>query len=351
LEDRTIANLHKLKLSYKDPFYYLKIPELHKSAKIRSIAPGSALHNQQTTKGQKMHPAYKPYEERTPDMQYRDRLRLILEEGEEVESQQGVPALTYIAPPPMRFLLENGVPLITERKIPFWRAAVGELLAFANGARTQKELEEFGCKWWSSWLTHEKCAKRGLEDGDAGPGSYGAAFHDFPTVSGESFNQIRHLVEQIREEPQLRTHFVSPWIPQYVGRGKGKKQKVVVAPCHGWMHIRILPKDRLVLHMFQRSADFPVGVPSNMIQYAAFTILLATVTGKIPYMFVHSFSDAHIYVDQIPHVQEILAREPRPFPTLTLNLMRENIFDYRASDFDLQDYNPHSAIAGIPVAI
>lgn len=298
-----------------------------------------------------MNPSYLPFEERTPDSQYQDRLRLILEEGEEVESQQGVRALTYIAPPPMHFLLSNGIPLITERKIPFWRSAVGELLAFINGVRTQEGLEEFGCDWWSSWLTEKKCAKRGLMAGDAGPGSYGAAFHDFPTSEGKPFNQIEHLVEQIQDEPQLRTHFVSPWIPQYIGRGRGKKQKVVVAPCHGWMHVRILSDKRLVLHMFQRSADFPVGVPSNMIQYAAFTIALAHFTGTIPYKFVHSFSDAHIYVDQIEHVKRILDREPRKLPTLMLNAEVDDIFALRANDFSLTDYEPHPGIKGIPVAI
>lgn len=298
-----------------------------------------------------MNPSYKSFSERTPDTQYRDRLRLILDEGEFTDSQQGVRALTYIAPPPMRFKLENGVPLITERKISFWKGAIGELLAFVNGARTQTELEAFGCKWWSSWVTPEKCAKRSLEDGDMGPGSYGAAFHDFPTIDGSTFNQFKHLVEQIKEEPQLRTHFVSPWIPQYIVRGVGKQQKVVVAPCHGWVHVRILPGKRLVLHMFQRSADFPVGVPANMIQYSALTIALAHVTGHIPYMFVHSFSDAHIYENQIDSVKEMLDRPQRTLPTLRLNESKTNLFDFRADDFEIYDYHPHPAISDIPVAV
>lgn len=293
----------------------------------------------------------RPYDERTIDTQYRDRLRLILEHGELVgETQQGVGAITYMAPPPMRFDLSNGIPLITERKIPFWRSAVGELLAFINGVRTQSGLEEFGCKWWDKWLTPEKCAKRGLEPGDLGPGGY-TAMHDFPTAEGQPFNQIKHLVEQMIEEPQLRTHFVSPWVPQYVGRGRGKQQRVVVAPCHGWMHARILPGKRLVLHMFQRSADFPVGVPANMIQYAVLTFVLAHVTGNIPYMFIHSFSDAHIYTDQVDAVKEMLSREPRRFPTLTMNPIKSDIFAFRSDDFMISDYNPHPGIKEIPVAV
>lgn len=295
--------------------------------------------------------SYLPFAERTIDTQYRDRLRLILEQGEVVETQQGVKALTYIAPPPMRFKLENGVPLITERKIPFWRAAIGEILAFANGVTTQVGLEEYGCKWWDKWLTKEKCVKRGLSTGDNGPGSYGGAFHDFPTAEGTPFDQFKHLIEQIKELPDLRTHFISPWIPQYIGRGKGKRQQVVVAPCHGWIHVRILPGRRLVLHMFQRSADFPVGVPANMIQYGGgLANALAFATDNIPYMFVHSFSDAHIYVDQVEAVKEMLSREPRKFPLLVMN-PRSNFFDVRPGDFNISDYNPHPAIANIPVAI
>lgn len=298
-----------------------------------------------------MEPKYLALEERVPDTQYKDRLRLILEEGELIrETQQGVGALTYIAPPPMHFHLSNGVPLITERAIPFWKAAVGELFAFVNGVRTQKGLEGFGCKWWAKWLTEEKCRKRGLEAGDLGPGGY-ASMHDFPTSEGQPFNQIKHLVEQIKEEPQLRTHFVSPWVPQYVGRGKGKQQKVVVAPCHGWMHVRILPGKGLVLHMFQRSADFPVGVPANMIQYAAFTIALAHVTGNVPYKFVHSFSDAHIYLDQVDAVKEMLSRESRSLPTLKIKSEKDDIFAFRATDFEIRDYDPHPEIKEIPVGI
>ena len=302
----------------------------------------------------------KPLADRTPDNQYQTLLKTILEKGVRVPSQQGVDALTLIAPGPMRFRLDNGFPIINERNmapkeserllVTVWKQAIGEICAFINGARTQEELEKFGCYWWKSWATPEKCAKRGLETGDLGPGSYGAAFHDFPTLDGGTFNQFKHIVEQIKEEPQLRTHFVSPWIPQYIGRGKGKQQKVVVAPCHGWVHVRIID-NKLTLHMMQRSGDTPVGVPSNMVQYAALTMMLAHVTGTEPYEYIHSISDAHIFVDQIPAVETMLAREARPFATMTLNTDKKDLFEFRKEDFTLSDYNPHPGIAGIPVAI
>jgi thymidylate synthase len=302
----------------------------------------------------------KPLNERTVDTQYQDLLRLVLERGERTKSQQGVDALTYIAPPPLHFKLDNGFPIINERNmnpkvsenlpVTVWQQAIAEICGFINGARTVEQLESFGCHWWKAWGTPEKCAKRGLAPGDLGPGSYGAAFHDFPTIDGGTFNQFKHLVEQIKEEPQLRTHFVSPWVPQYIGRGKGKQQKVVVAPCHGWVHVRIID-NKLTLHMFQRSADTPVGVPSNMVQYAALTMMLAQATGTIAHEFVHSFSDAHIYVDQIPSVETMLSREARPLATVTMDPTITDIFAFRKEHFTLSDYNPHPGIKGIPVAI
>lgn len=302
----------------------------------------------------------KPIEERSPDTQYRDLLKDILAKGRKTNSQQGVDAITLIGPRPFHFKLANGYPLIIERNmapktserlpVTIWQQAVGEIFAFINGARTLKELEDFGCLWWGPWGTEAKCAKRGLATGDLGPGSYGAAFHDFPTADGGTYNQFKNIVEQIIEEPQLRTHFITPWIPQYTIRGKGKQQKVVVAPCHGWVHVRIID-NQLTLHMFQRSADIPVGVPSNMAQYAALTIALAHATNTIPYEFVHSFSDAHIYVDQVPAALEMLAREARPLPTIKINTQKTNLFDFRKDDFALSDYNPHPGIKAIPVAI
>ncbi|MBT4124637.1 MAG: thymidylate synthase [Candidatus Pacebacteria bacterium] len=294
---------------------------------------------------------YLPVEKRTPDPQYKNLLKQILKEGVRTKSQQGVDALTLIGPQSLHYKLENGFPIITERKISekIWKQAIGEILGFVNGARTQKELESYGCNWWKYWVTDKKCKKRGLEPGDMGPGSYGAAFHDFPTVEGPTYNQFKNIIEQIKEKPHLRTHFISPWVPQYTIRGKGKQQKVVVCPCHGWIHIRII-NDKLTLHMFQRSSDTPIGLPANLAQYAALTMMIAKVTGYEAYEYVHSFSDAHIYVDQIPAVEELIAREDKVLPTMTMK-EKDDFFAYRVEDFTLSEYDPHPGIWNIPVAI
>lgn len=284
--------------------------------------------------------------------QYQQLLQMVMEQGIRSESQMEVDTITLLSPMTLRFDLSKEFPVITERKISekMWKGAIGELFGFINGARTQAELETFGCTWWKSWVTEEKCKKRGLETGDLGPGSYGAAFHDFPTAEGETFNQFEAIIQQIKERPFLKTHFISPWIPQYNVRIKGRTQKVVVCPCHGWINIRIL-NNKLYLHMFQRSCDIPIGLPANLAQYGALTLALAEVTGYEVGEYIHSFSDAHIYVDQLDKVKELLNRETKPLPKMRLLNKRKDLFAYRPDDFELYDYEPHPGIWDIPVAV
>lgn len=294
------------------------------------------------------------------DTQYRELLQKILDYGERTNTQLETDAITLMAPGSMRFKLAEGFPMITERnmapkeserlQVTIWRQAIAEIISFINGARTLKELESYGCYWWAPWGTEAKCHKRGLETGDLGPGSYGAAFHDFPTVDGGGYNQFKNIIEQMKELPHLRTHFITPWVPQYIIRGKGKTQKVVVAPCHGWLHFRILD-NKLTVHMFQRSGDVPIGVPSNMVQYGALTMMLAQVLDVEPYEYIHTISDAHIYVDQVDAVKTMLEREPRPLPKMRLTNPTKDLFSFRKDDFELSDYNPHPGIKNIPVAI
>jgi len=294
-----------------------------------------------------------PYNERSPDRQYRKLLRRVLRYGEVADvTPQGVGAITLMAPGSMRFKLADGFPMITERKISgFWRQSLGEIFAFANGARTLEALEAFGCKFWTPWGTKKKCEKRGLAEGDLGPGSYGGAFANFPTVEGEPFNQFEYIIRQIKERPELRTHFISPWIPQYTVRVQGRQQKVVVCPCHGWIHIRIV-NGKLTLHMFQRSGDVVIGVPSNMVQYAGLTLALAQVLGYEPYEYIHTISDAHVYQDQLYAARKMLRRQARPLPTVVINDAGiRDIFSFRAEHFTLSDYEPHPAIPDIPVGI
>jgi thymidylate synthase len=286
---------------------------------------------------------YKPLQDRTPDRQYQDILRKILREGREVKPIHGEKAKMLVGVQ-LRYDMSNGFPVITERDMSgnFFKGALAEHIAFLNGARTQAELEKFGCKWWSKWVTKEKCAIFGLEEGDLGDGSYGAAWATFPTKEGKPFNQIANVVKQIKERPYLRTHFVSPWIPQYTLQHSELTRKVVVAPCHGWIHILAYPETKeITIHHFQRSGDFPVGVPFNLIQYGAFGLMIAQLTGYTFKDIVYTFSDAHIYESQYEKVEELLKREPKKFGTVTLDQNITNIFDFRPEHFTLTDYEAH----------
>lgn len=286
---------------------------------------------------------YKPLEERTPDRQYQSRLRTILNTGILAkDNPQGVGALTCFGTlKPMVFDLRNGVPLITERSIKgSWFKAVSEIIAFINGARTIDEIASFGAgDFWNMYRGQGagiKCAPD-----DMGPGSYGPSFHDFETPYGQPLNQFAQLLEQLRDYPSFRTHLVTPWKPYYTARGENRR--VIVAPCHGWLHFRLL-EGKLHMRMDQRSADMPIGVPHNMIQYSALLLMICQVTGYQPGNYIHTFADAHIYENQVETAKVLNAREPRPFPTLHLNPNITNLFDFRIEHFELREYDPHPGI-------
>lgn len=287
---------------------------------------------------------YKPLAERAPDTQYQDRVRDILCYGEMVkETPQGTGALTSFGTlAPMVFNLSNGVPLITERKIGFWGKPIGEIIAFINGARTIDEIESYGCTGNAFWAPYRgKGTELGLAPNDLGPGSYGAAFHDFPMPNGNGFNQFQNVLDQIKKYPNVRSHRITPWIPYYTARGQNRK--VIVAPCHGWIFFRVI-NGKLHMRMDHNSADFPLGVPSNMIQYAALLLMVCQVTGYQPGNYVHSFADAHIYENQMGSMYELVERTPRELPILRLDPNVKNLFDFRVEHFTLEEYNPHPAM-------
>jgi thymidylate synthase len=202
-------------------------------------------------------------------------------------------------------------------------------------------LHEFGCPWWDQWTTEKKCAIFGLEAGDLGWASYGGAFGKFPMPNGESFNQFVHVVRGMRESPAMSTHCVTSWIPFGTLQHTGLQRKVVVAPCHGNFLKFTIVDGKMTLQHVQRSADMPVGVVSNIAQYAALLMAVAQAVGVEPYKYVHYFLDAQIYENQLEKVEELLAREPKAFPTMQVNESVKEILDFRYQHFALEDYHPN----------
>ncbi|MBR1416252.1 MAG: thymidylate synthase [Bacilli bacterium] len=301
---------------------------------------------------------YSKYDERQKLYQYKSLLEEIMKYGEDnpspmLDGNTGEPLYTREIHGIQRKynILKDGAPVITERDISgFYKSAIGELFAFINGVHTNEGLREFGCKFWSPWVTEEKCQKRGLETGDLGPGSYGSAFHDFPTADGQMFNQFKEIDLQMRERPELKTHLISPWIPYYTIRNSNNKQKVVVCPCHGWIHFNII-NGRLDMTMWQRSCDVILGLPSNLTQYTALLLAMAKTHNLEPGVFCHQISNAHIYNNTFEYAEEMLNRDPEPLPTLNIINEHDSIFDYRKDDFELSDYHPKEKILKIPVGV
>ena len=290
---------------------------------------------------------YLPFAERTPDSNYQNLLRRTLDEGEYTRNPyQDKGTFTLLTAPDVVYKFRNGFPVITDRKISFWRKAIAELLVFIHGARTLEDMERLGGKnwpsWWPSWVYPEKCAQFGLPAGDMGPGSYGPAYHDFPVPGGGSFNQFEHLIKQIREAPPLRTHLVTSWIPSLALGHKEHPRQVVVAPCHGTAVKITIINNKLTLTHVQRSADIPVGVPTNIIQYAALALMIAQVVGVEAYQYVHKFLDAQVYEDQVELARALVERPPLRLSTLTIiNPEIRDLFEFRPEHFALSDYEPH----------
>jgi thymidylate synthase len=303
-----------------------------------------------------MQPKYLPTSERTIDTQYKERLIQIKRTGVFTRNdKQTEGTYTSLRITPMEFAFANGFPILTERKIGFWRKPINELFAFINGVRDANILaEEWGVSWWrDSWATPEKCGHFNLAPYDMGNGSYGPGFNplefvweDVPnhTDGGrfvpKPFCQFEHLIKQIKKYPYHRTHVVKNWQPHLCLQHEDRQRKVVVAPCHGDIQITILDND-LTLRMTQRSADFPIGIPSNMIQYAALTLVIAHLTGFNPYMFIHTTNDSQIYERHLADVDEIVGRKSSIFPEMYLTAQGEkltNIFDFRADHFELRNY-------------
>lgn len=307
-------------------------------------------------------------EDRLPDEQYHELLHRIRTLGRKAASGMDQGSIEVLGHQMEFDMVDGGFPLITERDLTRGtndeiirnytpnldhrplagpvRQALGEIIGFINGARTQKELEAYGCKFWKPWTEDPtKAAKRGLELGDLGPGSYGAAFHDFPTPTGDTFNQYEAMISQIKARPELRTHIITPFIPPYLFRAPGYEQKVLVVPCHGLQHYNVdTVNGEISLVHWQRSADVPIGLPFNMVHYAALLMMVGQVTGYKPSKLVYQLSNAHIYDQHIDTVDELLARDPKPFPILKVDPGVSRLQDFRVEHFSIQNYDAHPPI-------
>jgi len=244
----------------------------------------------------------------------------------------------------MRFDLAEGFPLVTTKKLHL-RSIIHELLWFLRGETHLAYLHEQGVTIWDEWAT---------EEGALGP-IYGHQWRSWPIPDGRAIDQITEVMEQIRTNPNSRRLIVSAWNPPDLPdesispQANVARGKMALAPCHALFQFYVA-EGRLSCQLYQRSADIFLGVPFNIASYALLTMMAAQVTGLQPGHFVHTFGDAHLYLNHLEQVETQLSRQPYPLPGMRLNPDVGSIFDFRFDDFELLGYQSHPGIKA-PIAI
>ena len=289
---------------------------------------------------------------KTPDTQYKNLIKFILDNGERVSTPQDVDAITCFGTAPnLVYDLSNGDPIITERKMGI-RGPIAEMCAFINGEQdfeVMKKKFRVPEPFWGPWVIERKTQKVVAKPNCLGDGSYGRAFAAFPTNDGGEYDQIENIIRMLKDEKlrNRRTIYMTSWIPFM--NGWGKNQKAVVSPCHGFVHFRYI-NGHLDMISWHRAADALLGFPNDMISYVALLKMVSHVTGIPARRIIFQLSDVHIYSNQLKEAKEILKREPREFPTLEIIKPKENMKDFRRMDFKLKEYNPHPSMI-IPSAV
>ncbi len=284
--------------------------------------------------------------------QYLDLCKHILENGETRKDRTGTGTISTFGYQ-MRFNLEEGFPLLTTKKV-FYRGIFEELLWFLSGSTNIKPLVDKKVGIWNEWPykdytnspdykgeTLEEFVEKIRNDqefadkyGNLGP-VYGKQWRNF-----NGTDQIKELIENLKKDPFSRRHMVVAYNPSEV-------KDMALPPCHSLFQFYVSADGKkLSCQLYQRSGDVFLGVPFNIASYSLLLAMVAQVCGYQPYEFVHTFGDAHIYLNHVDQIHEQLSRTPRKLPKLILNPEIKDIFDFKYEDIKIEDYDPYPAIKG-----
>ena len=262
--------------------------------------------------------------------QYLDLMRDILENGTKKEDRTGTGTFSVFGRQ-MRFNLAEGFPVVTTKRVHL-RSVIVELLWFLRGDTNIAYLHEHGVTIWDEWAD---------EKGNLGP-VYGYQWRSWPAPDGKSIDQIARVVDQIRKNPDSRRHIVTAWNPAEI-------DKMALPPCHALFQFYVAD-GKLSCQLYQRSADYFLGVPFNIASYALLTHMVAHQCDLTPGEFVWTGGDVHLYTNHLEQTRLQLTREPMPLPKLELRRKPASLFDYTPDDIVVHGYQSHPSIKA-PIAV
>lgn len=256
--------------------------------------------------------------------QYHDLLQHILDNGTKKEDRTGTGTISVFGYQ-MRFDLNDGFPCLTTKKLHL-RSIIHELLWFLKGDTNIHYLKENNVSIWDEWAD---------ENGNLGP-VYGSQWRSWPAADGRHIDQIKQVIDQLKNNPDSRRIIVSAW-------NVGEIDKMALPPCHAFFQFYVAD-GKLSCQLYQRSADTFLGVPFNIASYALLTMMMAQVCGLKPGDFVHTLGDAHLYSNHLEQARLQLTRDFRPLPQMNINPNVKDLFEFKYEDFELVNYDPHPHI-------
>jgi thymidylate synthase len=259
--------------------------------------------------------------------QYHDLLKHIIETGTDKGDRTGTGTRSVFGYQ-SRYNLADGFPMVTTKKLHL-SSIIHELLWFISGDTNIKYLKENKVRIWDEWAD---------ENGDLGP-VYGHQWRSWPANDGKTIDQIKNLVDQLKQNPNSRRMIVSAWNVADV-------DQMALPPCHCLFQFYVA-NGKLSCQLYQRSADTFLGVPFNIASYALFTLMLAQVCGLEPGDFIHTLGDAHLYNNHFEQAELQLSRDFFTLPTMKINPDVKDIFSFKFEDFELLNYEAHPHIKGI----